>query len=423
MARRAWSVALFAAAHGISLPAAARAGGIVTRNCDGCHGGAASVAPALTLTADPPGFGPGDLVTLTLSIRTPGLQVGGAFVTTAGIGALRALPGEGLGERSQGLAHTAPKAAVNGAVTFRFGWQTPSQPGAVDFAVAALAGNGNNAPTGDAPGSAEFQWVFGCEPRTFYRDLDRDGYGAEALGVRLGCSTDAAPEGYAAFNGDCDENSEDVHPGTKELCNKRDDNCDGQSDENAPPAMMWPDGDGDGYYALATGTAQLGCGNVPGYAAAGGDCDDANPLVHPGAIESCNNRDDDCDGELDELVRPQCGVGWCSRYSASCNPADCRPGAPAPETCNRFDDDCDGEDDNGTCSESPLGRGGSPASAGSAPSSAGSEPAATPPGGGCSVVTRPGRVISSWRLTALALTISALRLAASRRIRKRVPRS
>src|SRR5207253_1157287 len=30
------------------------------------------------------------------------------------------------------------------------------------------------------------------------------------------------------------------------------------------------------------------------------DCDDENADVHPGAGESCNNLDDDCDGEIDE---------------------------------------------------------------------------------------------------------------------------
>lgn len=36
-----------------------------------------------------------------------------------------------------------------------------------------------------------------------------------------------------------------------------------------------------------------------GYTAEAGDCDDANPAVNPGADESCNGTDDDCDGETD----------------------------------------------------------------------------------------------------------------------------
>ncbi|MDX7140899.1 putative metal-binding motif-containing protein, partial [Enterobacter hormaechei] len=30
-----------------------------------------------------------------------------------------------------------------------------------------------------------------------------------------------------------------------------------------------------------------------------GDCDDANALVLPGATETCNDADDDCDGVVD----------------------------------------------------------------------------------------------------------------------------
>ncbi len=31
-----------------------------------------------------------------------------------------------------------------------------------------------------------------------------------------------------------------------------------------------------------------------------GDCDDGHAAVHPGATETCNHRDDDCDGVVDE---------------------------------------------------------------------------------------------------------------------------
>ena len=30
------------------------------------------------------------------------------------------------------------------------------------------------------------------------------------------------------------------------------------------------------------------------------DCDDANPAIHPGAVEECNGLDDDCNGVLDD---------------------------------------------------------------------------------------------------------------------------
>jgi len=326
----------------------ARASGIVADSCDGCHGSGMG-PPELAVTADPAAPTPGASVTFTLSIRSPTIKVGGAYVTTGGVGTLQALAGEGLAVNSQGLTHTAPKPASNGAVTFRFGWQAPAKPGAVDVHVAVLAANGNNAITGDAPGIGDFQWVFGCTATTFYVDLDRDGYGSRVWGTRLGCAGDPPPTGYAAADGDCDENDQTVHPGATEICNMKDDDCNGQTDENAPAVMMWPDGDGDGYYTFQMGTPKMGCGTLAGYAARGGDCDDRDAAVHPGATEICNLKDDNCDSQIDERVRPICGVGWCARYSRSCDPADCVPGPPAPETCNAFDDDCDGELDNGAC--------------------------------------------------------------------------
>jgi uncharacterized membrane protein YgcG len=361
--------------------AAAHANGIVVDSCTGCHGGGTGTTD-VTVTADRATFNPGDLVTFTLTIKWSSIRVGGAFITTGGVGTLQALAGEGLAVNAQGLTHTAPKAAVAGAVTFRFGWQAPSKPGAVDVQVAALAGNGNNASTGDVPGAGEFQWVFGCAATSFYRDLDRDGYGAKNLGVRLGCLGDPAPTGFATTDGDCDENNEMVHPGAAEVCNLRDDDCNGQIDENAQPVMMWPDGDGDGYYGVAAGTPKLGCGNTPGYATRAGDCDDRDAAIHPGATEICNNKDDNCDGQVDERVRPVCGVGWCARYSPSCDPADCRPGPPAVETCNFFDDDCDGEADNGACPAGMVCSGDSCVSTGSGPGVAGA--AGAPASGGSS---------------------------------------
>jgi hypothetical protein len=224
--------------------------------------------------------------------------------------------------------------------------------------VAALAANGNNASSGDAPGLANFSWTFGCSARELYADLDRDGYGSVDVGHRLGCTGDPPPPGFAALPGDCDENDERVRPNAVEVCNGRDDDCDGLVDEDAAPVMVWPDADGDGYYPQQAGEPKLGCGNLPGYAPNPGDCNDADAAIHPGTPETCNGRDDDCDGQVDELVRPQCGLGWCARYSTTCDPTDCHAGPPALELCNRFDDDCDGEDDNGACL---AAMGGSPA--------------------------------------------------------------
>ncbi|RYZ02086.1 MAG: hypothetical protein EOO73_33255 [Myxococcales bacterium] len=368
-------------------PAGARARGIAIDSCSGCHGNPEAAPPKLTVTANPADFGPGDSVRLTLQLSSASIAVGGLYVTTSNVGTLRSPPGSRLAPQGQGLAHTAPYPAVAGVVTFEVDWQAPPVPGAVRLSVAALAGNGNGASTGDAPVLREFDWTFGCESVTSSIDLDRDGYGAKALGTRLHCAGEPAPTGFADLDGDCDENDEKAHPGGTEVCNRKDDDCDGLVDEDVLPVTLWPDADGDGFYSTQTGVSKLGCGDVRGYAAAGGDCDDLDAEIHPNADETCNARDDDCDGDVDERVRPQCGTGWCNRYSSTCDVRDCRPGEPRAETCNAFDDDCDGELDNGACVASPCGGGecgGSAGSAPSAPSAAGSSGAEPLPAGGAS---------------------------------------
>lgn len=67
--------------------------------------------------------------------------------------------------------------------------------------------------------------------------------------------------------------------------------------------VFWRDRDGDGW---SDGTSIEACTAPPDYreaaalAATGGDCNDQNGAVHPGAVEICNLKDDDCDGDTDE---------------------------------------------------------------------------------------------------------------------------
>ena len=80
------------------------------------------------------------------------------------------------------------------------------------------------------------------------------------------------------------------------------DDCD-DSDATLNPTTVWYlDTDNDNYY---TGTGIIQCTSPgTGYRrtglAGGGDCDDGNAAINPGATEVCNNLDDDCDGAIDE---------------------------------------------------------------------------------------------------------------------------
>jgi hypothetical protein len=146
------------------------------------------------------------------------------------------------------------------------------------------------------------------------------------------------------MGGDCDDNRDTVYPSAIEYCNLRDDNCNGEVDEEAIPIEQYPDADDDGYFSAAereSGESYLGCVPTKGWAADPGDCQPMDPAINPGAEEVCNGFDDNCDGRVDERVRPQCGVGWCRREATSCDEATCFPGQPQQEECNLLDDDCD----------------------------------------------------------------------------------
>ena len=176
---------------------------------------------------------------------------------------------------------------------------------------------------------------------------------------------DADGDGHPARQ-DCDDDDPAVFPGADELCNGRDDDCDGDTDEGVL-LELWEDLDGDGWGDAdqPTQTCALGAGMADN----GDDCDDDDAAVFPGATEACNGVDDDCDGEIDQGVlldfwADSDGDGWgdpaqpvqaCeapSAYVAAGAAADCDdddaavfPGAV--EACIGVDDDCDGEIDQG----------------------------------------------------------------------------
>lgn len=324
--------------------ARAHSAGQPNPGCVGCHG---QGDYGITASANPASFAPGEQVSLTVTIA-PGFGDNAGVFIAANEGTLGVVGGQGLAAVPAGLTHTSPKSLSGGQASFTFSWTAPGTPGAVRFDVSTLVGNGNGGSGGDAADRAYFDFVYGCEPATYYEDSDGDGFGTSDQPL-IHCNT-TMPSGYAAAPGDCNDNKDGVYPGAVEYCNQQDDDCDGQIDDDAIPLTLYPDADGDGYYGnaeLASGDTIVGCVPNPGYAAEGIDCEPDDPAINPGAEEVCNLIDDDCDARIDEFVRPRCGEGWCEREAFTCDPSTCYPGEPKAEECNLFDDNCDSVVDDG----------------------------------------------------------------------------
>ena len=129
----------------------------------------------------------------------------------------------------------------------------------------------------------------------WYFDLDGDGFGAEATALR-GCSK---PGGVVVdlihTGGDCDDYAADVNPGEYERCDGVDEDCSGVADDGAVDAPYWfADADGDTFGDYGTTTRD--CTQPNGYVSNAEDCDDLDPARRPGAQETCNLVDDDCNG-------------------------------------------------------------------------------------------------------------------------------
>jgi hypothetical protein len=152
---------------------------------------------------------------------------------------------------------------------------------------------------GDAGGQADADPMTpghdGCIASTFFRDADGDGIGGDSDTIRA-C---VAPAGYVAASGDCDDTDETVRPDADEACNGVDDDCDDLLDEGlSPRETYFADVDGDG--AGVEDQSVEACEPPDGFATNAGDCAPMNENVFPGASESCNGLDDDCDTAIDE---------------------------------------------------------------------------------------------------------------------------
>ncbi len=228
-----------------------------------------------------------------------------------------------------------------------------------DSAVSPLASELCNGVDDDCDGSIDEDDA--VDASTWYADSDGDGYG-DASSSATACS---APSSHVADDSDCDDGAAGINPAASEICDGIDNDCDGVVDpDTSTDASSWYlDGDGDGYgNALAVSAT---CTQPTGYVSDATDCDDVDPYSNPGATETCDLADNDCDGVVDEEVTSTWyadsdGDGWgdasvtteaCSApsgytsLSGDCDDSDSAISPLASELCNGVDDDCDGSVD------------------------------------------------------------------------------
>ena len=159
-------------------------------------------------------------------------------------------------------------------------------------------------------------------------DNDCDGFVDEDLGV-TSCGLGVCAQTVANCTDGLPATCDPMLGATEELCDGQDNDCDGMTDEEQP--------------VLECGKGQCQH-NVP--SCSGGVAQICDPLQGAQG-EVCDNKDNDCDGKVDEdFLTVSCGKGLCFHEQSTCVNGVlhmCDPYLGAEnEICDGFDNDCDG---------------------------------------------------------------------------------
>ncbi len=301
--------------------------------------------------------------------------------------------------------------------------EDPQLVGAILFATEynlTIYNTSNNKPVNSTKGSWPASSTFNSPqsfsiswrnplPGSFRANLSITSAGDIAVCENMGISqnvsatfevgTDNDNDKWYNLAGDCNDNNASIYPGAIEICNRVDDNCNDEIDENdvCSKTVYYCDRDGDGFFSkelepedYCEGEGCIipdGCrttigddcndndpnlngpityyrdldedgyGNpsvsllfcpdtqLPDFILDNRDCDDSNELINPGQKEVCTDSDsldEDCDGKA-------------NCYDADCtdifkdifNPCTCVISNNGVEICDGNDNNCDGDIDEG----------------------------------------------------------------------------
>ena len=167
------------------------------------------------------------------------------------------------------------------------------------FSATNIAYKGMQQTYGGGPADGFILKINECEFKTtYYTDEDGDGYG---IGTDSIISCFPLP-GFANNILDCNDEDFNINPSSIETCNAIDEDCNGLIDDNVIYTIYYADNDND-LFGNASDFGTLFC-IYPGsgYVLNNSDCNDANALVFPGALEICNGLDDDCNFISDDII-------------------------------------------------------------------------------------------------------------------------
>jgi hypothetical protein len=178
----------------------------------------------------------------------------------------------------------------------------------------------------------------------WFKDSDKDGYTDGT--TQVSCAKPSDEYLLSAKSGDCNDNNPNISPGRTETCDSLDNNCNGQTDEGFNVGQGCTVGVGEcartGQFVCKADGSGTVCSAVPGNPA---------PEICDGKDNNCNGQIDDgfnvgqaCSVGVGECLRMGLYVCKADGSGTQCNAT---PGTPTAEVCDGKDNNCDGQIDEG----------------------------------------------------------------------------